>query len=264
MVIYADILFAINFSMDFLSLFICSMILKRKTSRVRIIVASLIGALYGVIDVIFGLNKVFSVILCVIFSFVMCLITFYGVNIKRLIVSSILLLGVGAMLGGTMSLIYSVFNKIFAGVISRVEPSEAYSGARFFLIASLTAIVSIIFARFFLKEKDKRSAILRVFYDLYDYKIEALVDSGNNLRDPLSQKQVILVSKNTSLAKKIKLKDDKYKRFIPYKDVSGKGILKGVIPQKIYVNDILVDGVICVAEKDDFSGFGALIPSGLL
>ena len=38
----------------------------------------------------------------------------------------------------------------------------------------------------------------------------------------------------------------------------------GVIPKKIYVNDALVDGVICVTEKGDFSSFDALIPSCLI
>ena len=263
-VIYADILFAINFSMDFLSLFICSMILKRKTSRWRIIVGSLIGALYGVIDVVLGLNKIFSVILCIIFSFVMCVVSFWGVKLRGLLTSTALLLGVGAALGGTMSLIYSFMNKIFAGVIEKIEPTTSYNGARFFLIASITAIVSIIFARVFLREKENKVATLRVEYDGTEYKFEGLVDSGNKLRDPLSQKPVILLSGAVALAQKIKIKDDKYKRFIPYGDVSGKGILKGVMPKKIYVNDALVDGIICVSERADFSGYNALIPSCLL
>ena len=264
MVIYADVLFAINFSMDFLSLFICSMILKRKTSRVRIILSSLIGALYGVLDVVLRLDKIFSVILCIAFSFVMCIIAFWGIKIKNIFASTALLLGIGAMLGGIMSLIYSALNKIFMGYLANIQPSTAYNGARFFLIASITAIVSIIFAKIFLKEKNNKTAIIKIEYDGKEYKIEGLVDSGNKLKEPISQKPVVLISKGVALSEKITALDDKYKRFIPYGDVSGKGILKGIIPRKIYINDALVDGVICVSDKKDFFGFDALIPSCLL
>lgn len=264
MVIYADVLFAINFSMDFLSLFICSMILKRKTSRVRIIIASLLGALYGVLDVVLNVNKILSVILCIVISFVMCAVAFWGAKLKSLLASCILLLGVGALLGGTMSLIYTLLNKAFASALENVQPNFANNGTRFFMIASVTAIVSIVFARLFLKEKNDRTAQLKIEYEGKEYKLEGLVDSGNKLTDPLSSRPVILVSKNASLSIKIKAKEDKYKRFIPYSDVSGRGILKGVIPRKIYINDTLVDGVVCVSDKMDFSGFDALIPSSLI
>lgn len=263
-IIYADVLFAINFSMDFLSLFICSMILKRKATRPRIIIASLIGALYGVLDVVLGLNKILGVILCIAFSFVMCLVSFWGAQLRQLFVSTVLLLGVGAALGGTMSLIYSFMNRIFADAISKIEKTTSYNGARFFLIASVTAIVSIVFARVFTREKDKKTALLKIEYEGTEYKFEGLVDSGNRLKDPLSQKPVILLSNAVALSEKIKLKDDKYKRFIPYGDVSGGGILKGIMPKKIYINDALADGIVCVSDKSDFSGYNALIPSCLL
>lgn len=264
MVIYADILFAINFSMDFLSLFICSMILKRKTSRVRIIIASLVGALYGVLDVVFGFDRAFSVILCIIFSFFMCLIAFWGVKLRGIFASCVLLLGVGATLGGFMSVLYSFLNKILSDAISRVEVRASYGGARFFVIASITAIASIIFAKTFLKQKSNQTSLIRVVFHEIEYKIEGIVDTGNKLTDPLSKRPVILIASTQPLAKKIKAIDDKHKRLIPYCDVSGKGILKGVIPNKIYVNDNLVDGVVCVSERSDFSGFYALIPSCLL
>ena len=263
-VIYADILFAINFSMDFLSLFITSMIVKRKTSRTRIIIASLVGALYGVLDVTLGLNRIWGALICIIFTVLMCVIAFFGTGVKGILVSSALLLGVGATLGGTMSIVYSFLNKIFAEIIKSVRPSDAYNSARFFLIASVSAIISIIFARIFLREKNNKTATLKIDYDGAEYTFYALVDSGNKLCDPLSQKPVILVSNSSKIARNINNKDDKYKRFIPYKDVGGEGILKGVIPKKIYVNDNLVDGVVCVTENGEFSSFDALIPSSLV
>ena len=47
--LYADVLFAINFSMDFLAMFICSIILHIKTTRKRIILAAVLGGAFGVL-----------------------------------------------------------------------------------------------------------------------------------------------------------------------------------------------------------------------
>ena len=52
-IIYADILFAVNFSMDFLALYIMSFILKLSFSIKRGIIAAGIGAVYGVVTVAF-------------------------------------------------------------------------------------------------------------------------------------------------------------------------------------------------------------------
>ena len=61
MILYADVLFAINFSMDFLALFICSIVLHKKLSKNRIIIASILGAFFGVFDVAFEFNQVLSI-----------------------------------------------------------------------------------------------------------------------------------------------------------------------------------------------------------
>jgi hypothetical protein len=165
MVVYADILFAINFSMDFFSLFLSSLILHRKISKKRIIIASLIGAIYGVFDVVLFYNTLLSVISCIIVSIVMCLIVFRLKNLKGFIIANIMYWGVSAGLGGLMSLIYSLLNKIFSEFLESTQKSEAYNGARFFVIASITAIISLIVSRIFTSKKDLKASEIKVIYE---------------------------------------------------------------------------------------------------
>ncbi|MBE6662940.1 MAG: hypothetical protein E7602_00380 [Ruminococcaceae bacterium] len=264
MILYADILFAINFSMDFLALFICSIILHKKLNKKRIIIASLIGALFGVLDVIVQLNQVLSILFSVVIAIVMCLISFTEINLKKAILTNLTYWGVSACLGGVMSLLFSFFNRIFGEYIEKYSQESAYNGARFLIIASLTAIVSIIFTRIFTTKKDVKATEITIKFDKKEYKLEALCDSGNMLCDPILVKPVILVTCKSKIGKTIKTKDDIRKRYIPYSDVSGSGILKGIIPESVCVGKNKVDAIIAPIEKNDFAGYEALVPSNLI
>ena len=73
----------------------------------------------------------------------------------------------------------------------------------------------------------------------------------------------MLVSAATPIGKEIESIEDIYKRYIPFKDVNGEGILKGIIPKKIEINNVSVDAVIAAVENSDFGGCDALISSEL-
>lgn len=264
MTLYADILFAINFSMDFLSLFLCSIILHKKTTKLRMLIASVIGAIYGVLDVIFIRKEILSIVICILMSIIICIIAFFEKNLKRMLLSIFVYWGISATLGGLMSLLYSFLNRIFLDFLAEYPVKSVYNGARFFLIVSITAIVSIFFSKIFTNKKDIKATEVTIEYGGEKYKITALCDSGNMLTDPLSGKPVVLVSKKTRLGNKLEKVDDKFKRYIPYNDVSGKGMLKGIVPQKIKVGENLVDAIVAPINKDDFASYEALVPQTLV
>lgn len=264
MTLYADVLFAINFSMDFLSLFLCSIILHKKTTKLRMLIASVIGATYGVLDVIFIKKQILSIIICILMSIIICIIAFFEKNIRRVLLTIFVYWGISATLGGLMSLLYSFLNRLFFEFLAEFPVKNAYNGARFFLIVSITAIVSIFFSRIFSKKGDIKATVVTIEYEGESYKITALCDSGNMLTDPLSGKPVVLVSEKTRLAKKLEKVDDKFKRYIPYSDVSGKGMLKGIIPKKIIVGENLVDAIVAPINKDSFASYEALVPQTLV
>ena len=264
MIVYADILFAINFSMDFLALFICSLILHTKTGRIRIVLSSAFGGFFGVLEVVLPFNQMLSLILSVIVSFTMCKIAYKQCKGKRFLTTYLMFWGISAGLGGVMSLTYSFLNNIFQDIIVKYSPSGVYNGARFLLIASITAIVSIVFSRIFASRKDISSAKLSITLDNVKYDMEALCDTGNMLSDPILAKPVILVSKRSKIGKKIGLKDDIKKRIIPYSDVSGRGILRGVVPEAVMVGENLVDAIVAPIDTNDFAGYEALVPAKLI
>ena len=78
-VIYADVYFILNFSIDFICLYVSGAIVGRPQLRNRLIIASAIGGVYACIA-LFIENRVVSIISSVFVCFLMYLIGFKPSN----------------------------------------------------------------------------------------------------------------------------------------------------------------------------------------
>ncbi|MBQ7760713.1 MAG: sigma-E processing peptidase SpoIIGA [Clostridia bacterium] len=258
--LYVDVLFAINFSMDFVSLFLCGKLLHKRIPKLRLIVASVVGGLYGVLSLLLNVSLVVEIIICVAVSLIMCTIVFFEKNIRAVSVSIIVFWIISSLLGGVMSFLYTLANKLLAEYINSYTYEVVYSGARFFVIASVTILITSFFCRIFFNNKDKKTVKIIVIYKNKEFALNGLCDSGNMLRDPLSNKCVILVCFECTLAKEIIKEEEIHKRFIPYTDISGSGILKGVIPTKIIIENKEVSAVVAPASQKALMEMRRLYP----
>lgn len=263
LILYADILFLINFSMDFLGQFLCSMIMKHKILRIRLIVSSLIGATYGVFSMIVKINSLVNVLLCIFVAIVMILISFNEKHIINLCSLTLMYIFISATLGGIMSIIYVCLNKILRITISN-DGYITYSGARIFIIIGLTCIAAIIFGRLFVNKKDVELVEITVKVNNKEHVLSGLCDSGNLLIEPFSGKKVILVSEESEIGKEILLFNEYKVKYIPFRDVSGEGILRGVLPKEIKVNGKHIDVIIATTKAKNFNGCDALVPKTIL
>ncbi len=264
MIVYADILFAINFSMDFISMFITLMLLNKKIDKKKIMLSSIIGGIYGVFSVLYEINIYASLIINIAVSFIMCVINFSGNRLRKFLSMYIIFFGISAALAGFMSVFYSFLNKILKEYISDHSYVKVYNRARFFIISTLAMLVAIVFSRAFSKEKNIKSVVAEIGFNNGIHNVNLLCDSGNLLIDPLSGKKVILISKTTRLGKIIEQIEDIYKRYIPYNTSTGKGILKGIVPEYIKINNNEVSAVIAPVENKDFGGYEGCISTSLL
>lgn len=264
MKIYADVLFAINFSMDFISLFITAVLLKRRVHKLKILISASLGGLYGVLSVIFPLGAVVSAILGVLVSFFMCVIAFMEKSIKRLAGIYLIYWGISAVLGGLMSVLYSFLNKLLAEYIESYSYTSVYTGARFFIVASLAILASIALSRVFSNEKAIKSVVVDIVLKDDSYRVDALCDSGNLLTEPISGKSVILVSADSKIGRKIEKIEDIYKRYIPYSSVGGEGMIKGVVPISISINGEERTAIVAPISNKSFAGYEACVPLSLV
>ena len=114
--------------------------------------------------------------------------------------------------------------------------------------------------------------------------LSALVDSGNLLREPITQRPIVIASlsslrsilppeliklvkdmqlnkseKNLDIIKKFSL------RFIPTSTVNGSGMLVAILPKQIKINGINVDAYLAIdATHNSFDQHQALVPSVLI
>ncbi len=264
MTLYADVLFAINFSMDFLSLFITEMILHKKIHKKRILISGVIGGLYGVFELLVPTKVVLGAIINVGVSFLMCFIAFNEKKIGKFTVMLVMFWGVSASLGGIMSLLYSFLNNILFEYIKDYSYSTVYNGARFFIVASLTMIVSIAFTRIYNSKKNVKEATMDVRINNISFSLKGICDSGNLLTEPITGKSVILVSDDSEIGRLIEKEPELKKRYIPYHGVEKQGILRGVVPQRILLNDSEITAVVATIKNKSFAGYDALIPASLL
>ncbi len=260
--LYVDVLFAINFSMDFLSLFITAMIMHKRIHK-RILISAIIGGLYSIFEILVPTKAVLGALINVLVSFLMCFIAFRENKIGRFTVMLLMFWATSASLGGIMSLLYNFLNSIIYDYIESYSYSNVYTGARFFIIVAFTMIISIVFTRIYSSKKDIREATLNITFNNKKYTMNGLCDSGNLLTEPITGRHVILISENCEISKEIEKMSDIKKRYIPYCGVDKTGLLKGMVPQKIYVNDREVSAIIAPIENKSFAGYEALIPVSL-
>ena len=105
MTVYGDLLFLINFSMDFLCFYITCLLLHRKLPLIRGCMASALGGVYSVLALFWATEQTFALILDLLCCFAMCALVFFvkKTTVWKIIKASVLYFFVSMLLGGTLA-----------------------------------------------------------------------------------------------------------------------------------------------------------------
>lgn len=288
--VYADILFLINFSMDFLCFYISAKLLHRRLPRLRAIFASAFGGVYAVAVLFMGLVPPFELVLDIGVGFLMCISVFAAKKVKlwRLLVSSAVYIGVSAALGGIMTALFNMLNLLGFPFGALSESGDGMPVWLFALLSAASGAATLAGGRFFRKSQSKRTADIEITYKGKTVKLAAICDTGNLLRDPISGKSVVVAdvsplsaalppaiidavsgstqSAITSLPKEFA----KDLRIIPSRTATGDGLLYALTPEKLTVktpgeSPHEVDALFAPAKLGaSAGGFDALLPPELL
>ena len=112
--VYVDLLFLINFSMDYLCLYICSRVIHRRIYLYKMLIASAIGGIYSVISLFIISTPVIALVIDCAVCLLMCAIVFSqkGVSAPSVLLYSFLYVGISMMMGGCMTAIFNLLNKL--------------------------------------------------------------------------------------------------------------------------------------------------------
>lgn len=230
MKMYIDLFFIFNVIIDYIIIMSTSILLKRRTSYIRMILSSLIGGISSLV-LFTSLNKIVIEVVSII---IMVLISFGYKGIRYLIKNILYMYILSTLLGGIIYL----FN---------IKVSNSM-----FLTYLIIIVISIEVMILYIKENKKMRSIYNNYYkvDIYFKDREKLsligfVDTGNNLYDPYKKRPIIIVPDKY-------IKEDKY-ILVPYHTVNGNGLLKCIKPDIIFIDGIGYKGNVLIGFSDSFN-----------
>lgn len=195
MTIYVDVLFLENIAINFLILAVTGYISKLKASSAKLLFGSLIGAIYVLAAFLPEMETFFTITAKILLSFVMVAVTFWPERIKDFLRLILFFYLVSFVFGGAVFGLYYFFNQ--GGGVTNNGIYEI-SG---FPINTL--LVSIIFAYIVIRicwDIIKTKAIhenlmvsLSIEFENKKVMLDALIDTGNSLKEPISNIPVVVV-----------------------------------------------------------------------
>lgn len=277
--VYVDLYFLINTSMDLLCLMITASLLHRKVHRGRAILAAAIGGAYAVLTLLFGSGGVWGLLADCALAFVMCTVTFCQkrTTLPFLLKTTATNVLISMLLGGIMTGLYSLLNRLHLPLDTLQGDGLSVWG--FAILTLLASIATLRGGRFFGFSRRIKSVTVHTVLFGQELTLEAFVDSGNLLRDPLSGKSVIVADrtkikhllplplrspdppldslvKDPALARRLRL--------IPTKTATGESMLVALIPDRLEItqdkNTYAAEYLLAPAELGESAhGFDAII-----
>lgn len=231
MTIYLDFVAFLNFAMDFILLLTVNLTLKRNISLKKII----LGAIIGSLTLIFLFLPISSFVLFfikVIISFIICIVTFGFKNIKYTIQNMIYFYMTGTILGGFLYYLNLEFSYKHEGIVFYHHGLSI----NFLFLIIISPVILYIYIRSTKKLKSQYNQYYKLtitFKNDNQITLNAFLDTGNKLKDPITNKPIILVEK-THL-KNVNIRSPIY---VPYNSLNNHGLLKCISPKKIEIDGV--------------------------
>lgn len=285
-IIYGDVLFLFNFSIDFLVLLLVGCFLSLRRRLLRLLPAALLGGAYAVLILLPDLSPAVSITLNILMAILMCVIAYAPLGGGTFLKTVVLFYAVSVLLGGAVQALCNLLAAFFGtgGLESTVSGSD--KAEIFMLYAVISGVVIFLAGRILSRNAGLENIMLQIEEGGKTITLNALLDSGNFLRDPASGRPVILVRQKNiesflpsgvpralgyggrgdtlppSVMRKI--------RVILANGMGGDVVMVGYVPDRIWLypvngekNKRETDAVLAVYNdgKRDFAGCAAIVPA---
>ena len=287
--IYIDVLVCTNIFINYFILLAISRLYSFNLNRLRLIIGAILGGMFSLLILLPEINFYLNLIIKFLISLIIVLISFkiYSVyNLIKLVASFYVVNFVFA--GAVIFIWYFLDSK---NVFVRNNTVYFDISPLFFIISTLITYLVIRFLSFLTGQKDTEKSFcnLKIEQNNKTINLKAKIDTGNNLKDPFSNKPVIVAEykfiKNiipTELIKFFlkgetnfgysdvtKIKNLKF-RTIPFNTVLGSGVMPAFMPDKVKIikkdkKEIVKDAFIAICKNKILNeGYNALVGVDLL
>ena len=295
-IVYADLLFLVNFSMDLLCLFVTARLLHKDTRLWRLALASVLGGVYSVAILFMPMTTPAAVLVDLAFCGFMCLCAF---GIKSggsfgYFMSFAVFFGVSVGTGGLMTAMYSLLNRMELPLEAVKENGDGISVWLFGLLALISGVAASLGGDLFRTVSSDTILEVKIEYKGASVTVQGLADTGNMLADPISARPVIVISTPSArallgdacaeAAARADVSSDVWERgehklrIIPISTAGGSNILCAFVPDRVTLavkgkkgrtREASVDALFAPADLNfDINkravGCAALVPSSLI
>lgn len=287
--VYGDILLLINFSMDFLALYLSAKLLHLRIRTLPMVLASAVGAGYALLSLFLRTGNLAITLLNIVISCAMVAVAFFPKRLGAFFKSAAVFYGISFLLGGSMTALYNLCNSfLFSNRIhafgNTTNLETELSFGWFVLLAAVSATASLLLGRLFSRSAAKSTSSIRIQLAGRSVGLTLLCDSGNLLCDPISGTPVLICAFRAiepilydqlraffadPIPDRIALlKRDAARRVrvIPMRGVGDSGMLFAFRPDQLWVGDTQVEALIAVDNAHgcgEFGGTDGLIPTTL-
>lgn len=196
MTIYLDVVLIENLCMNYIILFATGFIIKTKLHHIRLILSALVGGIYAILSYMQFFPFYSNMAVKIVLSICMVYIAFFPKGVKALFKYLVMFYLVSFAFGGcAFALLYFV------------KPEDifmlngVYIGTYPIKIALLGGVVGFVITYVAFKVVKNRMSRKNLIYDIEvklnekSVYIKAMLDTGNQLREPITGEPVIVVEK---------------------------------------------------------------------
>lgn len=196
--VYPDVIFVLNFALDYLLLFILKKVNSKNSSVKRRLIASVIGAGATVLVSIFPwMNIIIRFIIMNLITSVLMLLTAFG-SMKKidLLKQVITLYLLTYFIGGLMNSIYYHTNARLQ--LMKLGNDLTFSNISWkfvaiIMLAAIPAVILILWVFRWYQSGIRETFDIELFYQSKSVHTKGFMDTGNCLYDPVFKKPVIII-----------------------------------------------------------------------
>ncbi len=290
-VVYGDVLFLTDASVDFLVLLLTGSLFHLRRRAPRILAAAAIGGVYSVLSLLPDWPFLVALAVNVGVAALMCTVAYAPLSVGDFSKLVLTFYAVSVLLGGAIHALFSALADFFGTAGLGGVASGGTRALSFLVYAAVSFVLIFGTSRLLAKRRDTHRVTVEISEEGKSMRVQGIVDSGNLLRDPVSGKPVILVRRATvepilpcgvcdafSRERQDKGKrelSDRAKRkmrVVVAGSIGGGSVLVGYLPDNIalFLDEKQkakksVDALVAIHDGDakDFGGCGAIVPAAL-
>lgn len=260
MVIYIDVLVLLNFIIDYLIIRLTSKITTTRIKNLRLIISSFIASLFSLIILLPDLGIFFQHLVIIISSLIITLLSF---GRKKFFKNLMAFISINVIYNGLITTVWMLFKP--RGIIINNSVTYFNISPLIFIVSTIAFYFLIILVQLILKKKSPyaKRCVLKLKNDNNEVEISAIVDTGNTICDPYSNRQVIITDNDTAQLIFDNLRDLP-QLLLPVNSVGGSSLMPAYVCNNVRINNKNISALIAITEHKFSGDYKAIVNPQIL